>query len=96
MPRGLWGAREPPISSPIRSRAAPPTPRLMQQTMKLSAFWVTDLFQGPAEVKMTVAAIMQKMPQPLPPPWLPMVATSTPANPMAQPAALAGVIRSER
>ena len=68
----------------------------MQQTMKLSAFWVTDLFQGPAEVKMTVAAIMQKMPQPLPPPWLPMVATSTPANPMAQPAALAGVIRSER
>ena len=58
--------------------------------MKLSALRVTDLFQGPETVKMTVAAIMQKMPQPLPPPWLPMVATSTPAKPMTQPAALAG------
>ena len=93
---GLWGAREPPMASPRTSSARPPSPRLMQQTMKLSALRVTDLFHGPEMVKMTVAAIMQKMPQPLPLPWLPMVATSTPPNPTAQPRALAGVIRSER
>ena len=37
---------------------------------------------------------IQKMPQPLPPPWLPSVPMSTPAKPTAQPRVFAGVIRS--
>ena len=42
-------------TAPSRNRAAPPTNRFTKQTAKLSARRVTDLFQGPASVKRTVA-----------------------------------------
>ena len=90
----LCTCSRPPMAVPMRNSATPPTKRLMKQTPKLSAFLVTDLFHGPDRVKMTVAAIMQNTPQPLPLPWLPSVPMSTPAKPTAQPSVLAGVMRS--
>ena len=82
------------MTVPSTNSASPPTNRFRKQTAKLSAFLVTDLFHGPDRVKMMVAAIIQNTPQPLPPPWLPIVPISTPAKPTAQPSVFAGVMRS--
>ena len=77
------------MAKPITANARPPTPRFSTQTEKLSACWVTALFHGPANAKMTDAISIKAIPLTLPPPWLPSVATSTPPKPSAQPSSLA-------
>ena len=82
------------MAKPITASTRPPTPRFSTQTEKLSAYWVTALFHGPADAKIAEAISMNAIPFALPLPWLPSVAIRTPPKPSAQPSALRGVIRS--
>ena len=54
------------MAKPITASARPPTPRFSTQTEKLSAYWVTALFHGPADAKIAEAINMNAIPFALP------------------------------